>query len=400
MKKFIYILIAISCIFSCTQKEKSPATNSINAIRPIMDTIITYSDFNNEVETEIVEYKYDFPDDIFWTNAIYKDLDGNEIRSIVRVLDSATRLPFKEYPVDEFGETDYFTIYKYDPNSFLLLSEKEYDKSISPENLSREVIYQYDDNKLINKTKIFYSTDKNYKNVDNNKIIEKSILKFLPNKKLRNAGNIETFYRIEKRTLYCTEDIIKDYELTDARVGDIFFTESTKFDKNDNPISYTSNDPSAGSEHRYSAEYYDVKLDKEGRISELIPYANENKDSIAKDALMWKFFYKDNLIEKVEEYMHNEITNKFDLIHGRDVYSYYNIIPELAFLSEESYVSEHFCQHRQVYSKYEKIIKSFDLNKRVVVYKSASMEGGFPKNELKGTVNKKVVTIFESISKK
>jgi len=230
-------------------------------------------------------------------------------------------------------------------------------------------------------------------------LTEETIFRYLPNKNYRNKGNILTFSRIEKRIIYCTQEMIDHYELNESKVGDIYFTEKTIFDKNSNPISYTSTDPSAGDEHRYSNEYYDAKLDSKGRLSELIPYATPEKDSISKDALMWKFFYNsDGTLEKEEEYMHNDKTNKFDLIHGRDQYTYYNIIPELPYLSEEAFVSEHFCQHRQVYTKLEKIIEKFDKNSRIVIYKTASMDGGFPKDNLEGKISRKIITKFEKVN--
>ena len=394
---FAMAIASIAFIMACGKSDVQHADN-IEAIRPISDTVLTYSQEGAAPEIEIVEYQYEKPEDLFWSKAIYKNADGTAGRSIVRELDPATRLPIKEYSVDEFGETDYYHVLKYEANTNLLTQKEVYAKSVAPENKTEEFLYTYQDGVLITQTKREFSTDKSYKNVDGNNIVSEYTQRYLPNMKYRNKGLIETFARTEKSKMYCTAEMIKDYEIKGAKPGDIYYTEETVFDQNGYPVTYNSTDPSAGEEHRFSKEYYEVKLDEKGRITELIPYKNKEKDSIAKNALMWKFFYNnDGTIEKVEEFMKNDKTGKYKLIHGRDRYQYFNPVPAMPFLSDASNINEHFCQHRQVYSKTETIIEKYDNKEKIVIYKTASMDGGFPDKELPGQMSKKVITKFEKV---
>ena len=246
-----------------------------------------------------------------------------------------------------------------------------------------------------------YSLEPDYKNADGNNITQYIEFKYLLNAESRGRGNVETFYRIANRKMYCTKEFIERFELKNSKPGDVYLTEETKFDTNGYPESYTSTDPTAGDEHRFSKEFYTVKVDDKGRITELTPYANEKRDSVAKDALMWKFIYNsDGKIAKVDEIMLNEANHKYELQHGREQFTWFDLAAKQPELADASVTSEHFCQHRKVYSKNQVNIEKFTKAEKITVTKVASMDGEFPTEEMPGTVTRKSIMQFEEIKKK
>ena len=310
-------------------------------------------------------------------------------------------MPIQEYAVDELGETDYIYELEYAPDTYLLLKKVEYNnRTIALENKSAEYSYTYKDGVLITSTTVTYSTDSNYINVDNSKVTDEITIRYLPSAAQRSQGTIETFNRVEKHRKYATPQLIEQWELKNIKSGDIYYTEETKFDTKGFPIEYISTDPTAGDDHRFSREYYVVKSDDKGRIAELTPYSNEKRDSLGKDALMWKFSYdNDGRIKQVNEFMLNVENNKFDLTHGREDYTWYAVAPSQLELSTAGVISEHFCQHRKVYSKTATIIEKFNKAEKITITKVASMEGGFPTQALPGTVTRKSVVKFETVQK-
>lgn len=394
MKRALLVLASALLIGSCNSKPKQES----ELIRPSHETIINYS--GNSEDRETIEYIYGKPTDRFWIKAIHKDNTGKQFLVTKRQLDPKTRMPIKEFAVDELGETDYIYKVEYAPGTCLLLKKVEYKKTIAPENKSAENLYTYKDGVLVSSTTISYSTDANYKNADGTKVIDEMTVRYLPLSAQRGQGTVEAFYRVEKHIKYATQELIEQWELKNIKPGDIFYTEKTKFNPSGIPIEYESTDPSAGADHRFSKEFYVVKMDGKGRIAELIPYSNEKRDSLGKDALMWKFSYDNSgKIKQINEFMLNEKNNQFDLTHGREDYTWYAVAPNQLELSTAGVISEHFCQHRKVYSKNATIIEKFTKAEKITITKVASMDGGFPTQELPGTVTRKSIVKFETVKK-
>lgn len=396
MKQALLVL-AIAFLFgACSSKQKE----NIEIIRPTHETITNYSD--NSEDRETIDYVYEKTTDRFWIKAIHKDSTGKQFSVVNRTLDPKTRMPIQEYAVDELGETDYIYELEYAPATCLLLKKVEYNnRTIALENKSAEYSYTYKDGVLISCITITYSNDSLYKNVDGTKVTDEITVRFLPSAAQRIQGTIETFSRIENHKKYATQELIDQWELKNIKPGDIYYTEKTLFDTKGYPVSYESNDPTAGTDHRFSREYYVTKFDDKGRIAELTPYSNEKRDSLGKDALMWKFSY-DNAgrIKQVDEFMLNEKNNKFDLQHGRENYTWIVSASNQFELNSATTISEHFCQHRKVYSKNATIIEKFNNIEKVTITKVASMEGGFPTQELPATVTRKSVVKFETTKNK
>ncbi len=395
MKRTLMMIIASALIGGCGAKVQQDET----LIRPKTETVINYTD--GIEDKEIIEFVYEKPDDRFWIKAVYKDTTGKQLRICQRELDAVTRLPIKEYIIDELGEIDEYNVLAYDADSKLLTKKQVYNKEIAPKNLTSELTYKYQNGVLISSTITTYSLEPDYRNADGNNITQYIEFKYLPNAESRGRGNVETFYRIANRKMYCTKEFIERFELKNSTPGDIYLTEETKFDTKGYPESYTSTDPTAGDEHRFSKEFYTVKVDDKGRITELTPYANEKRDSVAKDALMWKFIYNsDGKIAKVDEIMLNEANHKYELQHGREQFTWFDIAAKQPELADASVTSEHFCQHRKVYSKNQVNIEKFTKAEKITVTKVASMDGGFPTQELPGIVTRKSIMQFEEIKKK
>lgn len=395
MKRKLIMIMASALIAGCGAKVQQDET----LIRPKTETVINYTD--GIEDKEIIEYRYEKPDDRFWSQAIHKDSTGKQFLLVRRVLDPKTRMPVTEYSADELGATDYIYEFEYSPATCLLLKKTEYSNKNTIENKSAETTYIYKDGVLYSSNVITYSTDTNYINVNGTKVTDDITVRYMPFTTQRGRGAVESFYRVEKHIKYATQEFIERFELKDIKPGDIYLTEETKFDAKGYPESYTSTDPTAGDEHRFSKEFYTVKVDEKGRITELTPYANEKRDSVAKDALMWKFVYNtDGKITKVDEIMLNEVNNKYELQHGRDQFTWFDIAAKQPELADASVTSEHFCQHRKVYSKNQVNIEKFTKAEKITVTKVASMEGGFPTTEMPGTITRRSIVKFETIKNK
>lgn len=398
MKLKLKIVLTTFCAMAMIACGKEATASSNEVVRPKIETVVKFTEQGENKTT--TEYIYDKPSDRFWIKAIVKDGNGKAVKSINRELDPETRMPVKEYTIDEMGEIDEIIVLEYDVKTALPLKKLIYKEEVKPENLLEEVSNTYINGVLDRQTYVAHELD-GYKNVDGSNITYDITIRFMPSAETRGRGEIEPFYKIESRKVYLTDKLIKRMEMENAKAGDIYFTEKTTFDELGYPKEYTSTDPNAGTEHRYSKEYYVVKTDKSKRLLELTPYANPERDSIAKDALMWKFEYdKTGKNSVVTEIMLNEANGKFDLIHGRYRYKWLNPIPGQLELYDAEIKNEGFCQHRKVYSMQVNEIEKFDTKEKITVSRTAEMQGGFPKEELPGKVTKRTTLKFETIKLK
>src|SRR5574344_517254 len=107
-------------------KEATASSNEV--VRPKIETVVKFTEQGENKTT--TEYIYDKPSDRLWIKAIVKDGNGKAVKSINRELDPETRMPVKEYTIDEMGEIDEIIVFEYDATTALPLKKLTYKEEV------------------------------------------------------------------------------------------------------------------------------------------------------------------------------------------------------------------------------------------------------------------------------
>jgi hypothetical protein len=353
--KFLRIFpLLIIMLIACEQKETVQTPDEFVVIT---EEIVEKYD-SVLVDTEYITYEYAGENDYFWKKKVVKDTAGNVIKVVEREFDQSG-MPVKEVVTDEIGTQIDKAVLKFDPKTMELIQKDQYEGEIADENRTRTVNYHYDDDGyLISEEVKVYTEDDDFKNINGINIKDHYTLRFMPDKKNRPKGYHETPFMIEKRVMYITPEIKEEEGDAIAEIGDIYLESKTVFDENGSPVSYES---THGDDHDAALEYFKVEKDADGKILSIAGYLNEALDSASFANEKWVFDYtEDGLFKSYEEYKYDDTTSTFNLFHDGKSVEWHKFETPLKYdftLSSET--QEHYCWHRNQYSKTVQKVEKF-----------------------------------------
>jgi len=377
MKLFKLFPLLIILLISCEKKEA--VQNPDEYIIITEEVIETYDSVL--VDTELITYEYANDNDYFWQKKVVKDTAGIVIKSIEREFDQ-NGLPIKEVVTDEIGTQIDKAVLKYNPKTMELIQKDQYEGEIADENRTRTVMYHFDDdNYLISEEVKIYEDDENFKNINNDNVKDHYVLRFLPNKENRPKGNHETVYMVEKRVMYITPEIKEEEGDEIGEIGEVYLESNTKFDDNGLPLTYES---THGDDHDASQEYFKVEKDESGKILSITGYLNEALDSATFANEKWVFEYTDDgLYKSYEELKYDDTTATFTLFHDGSSVEWHKMDLPLKYdFILSAGTQEHYCWHRQRYSKKMEKIEKFDDGEIVITEYSFSKPQDKPNRDV------------------
>lgn len=370
----IFIALLILVLVSCgAQKEKPEGNYSDSYVKIVSENVETYSD--EGVSKESIEYIYETPDDYFWKKAIYKDQSGAIIKTIEREFD-ADRNPIKEFTRELDSAVTASEIVSFDHNSKILTGKITFDGEPIPENMKMSYKFFYDNGKLIAEEVERFSAEPEFKNKEGNNVTMKYRLRYFPSDDSRPAGNYQTSYLIENLTRYFTP---KDKERTglNLKIGDVYLTDSAKFNEAGLPVYRNSQEPEC--ESALNQEWFKIEKDAKGKLQSITGYCNEKLDSNAENNTRIQFAYNQSgQLSKITEYKYNAGTKKFDKIHDTKTYVFYGMEFSSDYnAADVDLLHEHYCLgEKQFNVSHTKIVK-FEGGEKIIEEHTGSYPGDY-----------------------
>ncbi len=400
LKLFSLVLITTLFFVSCSNKEKEISNEKKDFIRYTQVIIESFGDTPEESNKETIDYIYENPNDFFWKTAIYKDAEGNVLRTIEREFDD-NRFPTKEFTKEDSAITE-SVVLKYDTNFYEITEKIIYNGIIAPENKVREERYYFDKDGYINSQDVtIFENDGNFKNIEGNNIKIVYTLVAFPAKTARPKGSIMPTYFIEKYKSYFTEDdISRDEEAAKKlKIGDLYVIEETKFNEQGIPTYFMSTQPEC--EDHPGKEWFRCDFDGIGNIASITSYANENLDSLITGCTQKLYEYNDQgFIVKIEELKYNTETQKFDLPHDLMMFDWANPqINSFANFIDVSKRIEHTCSHSKSLNVLDKKIEKFADGEKVVLESRVSYPIDSIPQTIETKLRKKTIYKYENITK-
>ncbi|MFC2131334.1 hypothetical protein ACFLSQ_07855 [Bacteroidota bacterium] len=381
--KYVIYTITILLMFSCNQNKQDFKSPSHEVI--LKKTVQTFED-NNIIETEIIDYQYERPNDPFWIEAIYKDSSGEIFKTIKRQLDIKTRLPIREF-VFELGEVSESYKVIYSSNNHKLIYKEEYEGEIKTENKIRSTKWQYKMDFLTSQTINVFSRIQGFINLDGTNISDTYKLRYLPANNSIPKGNFEIYYFIEFRKKYDTDSTGKTF-------GQIILEEKTKFDDNGSPVYHYASELDCA--HAANEEWYLPKINSNGKLILLTGFADKYHKSVNSLNSQFHFEYNSNgYIERIAEYKYNPLTNDYSNFHDMQFFDW--IVPEMQErenISNYNYQKEHYCFTGKRHSIFKIETKYITPQKKIVEEYFDAYSGKYKSQDLKPELSTRTTFIY------